>query len=90
LPVSQTEDFFHGRLDQMNDLRHPLAGLSTHMPWQEIEASLAGVIARKVKAGKKVEDPQTTFLVSGATSGMRGPLGSLRLVRRGRFKPMSL
>jgi hypothetical protein len=40
----------------MIDLRHPLAVLSTHMPWQEIEASLAGVIARKAKAGKKVED----------------------------------
>ncbi len=40
----------------MIDLRHPLAVLSTHMPWQEIEASLAGVIARKVKAGRKVED----------------------------------
>ena len=56
MPASQTEDFFRGRLDQMIDLRHPLAVLSTHMPWQEIEASLAGVIARKVKAGKKVED----------------------------------
>ena len=56
LPASQTGDFFRGRLDQMIDLRHPLAVLSTHMPSQEIEASLAGVIARKVKAGKKVED----------------------------------
>ena len=55
MPASQTEDFFRGRLDQMIDLRHPLAVLSTHMPWQEIEASLAGVIARKVKAGKRVE-----------------------------------
>ena len=49
MPASQTEDFFRGRLDQMIDLRHPLAVLSTHMLWQEIEASLAGVIARKVK-----------------------------------------
>ena len=40
----------------MIDLRHPLAVLSTHMPRQEIEVSLAGVIARKVKAGRKVED----------------------------------
>lgn len=28
----------------------PLAVLFAHMPWHEIEASLAGVIARKVKA----------------------------------------
>jgi IS5 family transposase len=40
----------------MIDLRHPLVVLPTHMPWQEIEASLAGAIARKVRAGKKVED----------------------------------
>jgi transposase, IS5 family len=56
LPASQTEDFFRGRLDQMIDLGHPLAVLSTHMPWQETEASLAGVIARKVRAGKKLQD----------------------------------
>jgi transposase, IS5 family len=49
LPISQTEDFFRGRLDQMIDLRHPLAVLSTHMPWQEIEASLAGVILVRLK-----------------------------------------
>ena len=48
MPISQTEDFFRGRLDQMIDLRHPLAVLSTHMPWQEIEASLAGLIARRL------------------------------------------
>jgi transposase, IS5 family len=56
LPTSQTEDFFRGRLDQMINLRHPSAVLSIHMPWQEIEASLAGLIARKIKAGRKVED----------------------------------
>lgn len=36
-----TEDFFRNRLDQMIDLRHPLAVLASRMPWQEIEASLA-------------------------------------------------
>ena len=36
-----TDDFFRNRLDQMIDLRHPLAVLANRMPWQEIEASLA-------------------------------------------------
>lgn len=34
-----TDDFFRNRLDQMIDLRHPLAVLANRMPWQEIEAS---------------------------------------------------
>jgi len=33
LPASQIKNFFRGRLDQMIDLRHPLAVLSTNMPW---------------------------------------------------------
>jgi transposase InsO family protein len=36
-----TDDFFRNRLDQLIDLRHPLAVLANRMPWQEIEASLA-------------------------------------------------
>jgi IS5 family transposase len=36
-----TDDFFRNRLDQMIDLRHPLAVLANRMPWQEIGASLA-------------------------------------------------
>ena len=34
-----SDDFFHSRIYQMIDLRHPLAVLASHMPWQEIEAS---------------------------------------------------
>jgi IS5 family transposase len=51
-----TGDFFRNRLDQMIDLRHPLALLSTRMPWQEIEASLAQCLAPQVKTGMKIED----------------------------------
>ena len=50
-----TDDFFRNRLDQMIDLRHPLAVLANRMPWQEIEASLSQRWARQVKAGKKIE-----------------------------------
>jgi len=40
LPVARcpmTDDFFRARLDQMIDLRHPLAVLASRMPWAEIE-----------------------------------------------------
>ena len=52
--MSPVNDFFRSRLDQMIDLRHPLAVLASRMPWQEIEASLAHQFARQVKAGKNV------------------------------------
>lgn len=51
-----TDDFFRNRLDQMIDLRHPLAVLANRMPWQELEASLAHRFARRVRAGKRIED----------------------------------
>lgn len=40
--MSITAVFFRNRLDQMMDLRHPLALLASRMHWQEIEASLNG------------------------------------------------
>ena len=63
-----TEDFFRSRLDQMIDLRRPLAVLASRMPWQEIEASLAHRFAREVKAGKKIDDVD----LFGATSVLSG------------------
>jgi IS5 family transposase len=47
--MSMTEDFFRNRLDQLIDLRHPLAVLANRIPWQEIEASLAHCFARQVR-----------------------------------------
>jgi IS5 family transposase len=41
-----SDDFFRSRLDQMIDLRHPLAVLATRMPWDKIEAALAPHFAR--------------------------------------------
>lgn len=43
-------------MDQLIDLRHPLAVLANRMPWQEIEASFAHRFARLVRCGKKIED----------------------------------
>ena len=51
-----TADFFRNRLDQMIDLRHPLAVLSNRMQWQELEASFVHRFAHQIRAGKRVED----------------------------------
>ena len=46
-----TDDFFRSRIDQMIDLRHPLAVLSSRMPWQELEARVAHLFVRKAHEG---------------------------------------
>jgi IS5 family transposase len=45
----QTPDFFRARLDAMIDLRHPLAILSTRLPWKDIEAALAPSLTKAVR-----------------------------------------
>ena len=82
--MSPVNDFFRSRIDQMIDLRHPLSILASRMPWQEIEASLAHNFARKVKAGKKVEDiglfgPEVK-VVGGGISKAGRPRLPLRLM----------
>jgi hypothetical protein len=42
-----TDAFFRFRLEQMIDLRHPLAVLAKRMPWAQIEATLAPTFAHK-------------------------------------------
>jgi IS5 family transposase len=49
-----TDDFFRSRLDQMIDLRHPLAVLARRMPWTHIETALAPAFTRKDRAGKPI------------------------------------
>ena len=50
-----TDDFFRARLDQMIDLRHPLAVLANRLPWPDIEAALAPAFERKNRQGQVVE-----------------------------------
>jgi len=50
-----TDDFFRARLDTMIDMRHPLVVLSTRMPWEQIEATLAPLFAHKARSGRVVE-----------------------------------
>ena len=64
-----TEDFFRARLDQMIDLRHPLAVLASRMPWAQIEASLAPVLAHRDRKGRLSEGADMfgpTLAVAGA------------------------
>ena len=46
-----TEDVFRARLEQMIDLKDPLAVLSSRLPWTQIEAALAPAFARKHRDG---------------------------------------
>ena len=44
-----TPNFFRSRLDQMIDLKHPLAVLATRRPWAVIEAAVAPKLAHQAK-----------------------------------------
>ena len=64
-----TDDFFRARLDQMIDLRHPLAVLAKRVPWSAIEASLAPRLAHRDKRGRLIEGSDLfgpTLQVAGA------------------------
>jgi hypothetical protein len=52
-----TDDFFRSRLDQMIDLKHPLAVLATRLPWAAIEAAVRPKLvhqAKSVEADRKL------------------------------------
>ena len=42
-----TTDFLRARLDQLIDLKHPLAAWSTGLPWAAIEAAMASKLVRQ-------------------------------------------
>ena len=48
-----TDDFFRARLEQMIDLRHPLAVLATRLPWSAIEAALAPKLAHQARPARR-------------------------------------
>lgn len=77
-------DFFRARLDQMIDLKHPLAVLATRLPWSELETSLAPCFAREKRAGElcEVEDlfGTHTVLVGAGVSAAGRPRLPMRLM----------
>ncbi|MGY6217833.1 transposase, partial [Methylolobus aquaticus] len=49
-----TDDIFRARLDQMIDLRHPLAVLARRIPWAQLEAALSPSFERRDRGGRVV------------------------------------
>jgi IS5 family transposase len=80
--MSHTADFFRSRLDQMIELRHPLAVLSSRPPWQELEANIAHLFAKKVRAGKDISDVGLFGGVAKVAGTGMSPAGRPRLPLR--------
>jgi len=74
-----TPDFFRSRLDQMIDLRHPLAVLSTRLPWASIEAVVAPKLAHQAKPAKRVLGEGLAGSFDGEFGGGVSPAGRPRL-----------
>ena len=79
-----TPDFFRARLDSMIDMQHPLAVLATRMPWAQIEASLAPMLAHRDRQGRTVQDVDlfgpTVEVVGGGISNRGRPRLPVRLM----------
>lgn len=79
-----TDDFFRARLEQMIDLRHPLAVLAQRLPWSQIEAALAPAFARGERAGQPREEVDlfgaATETVGAGISAAGRPRLTIRLM----------
>lgn len=79
-----TADFFRARLDQMIDLKHPLAVLAQRLPWAQIEQALAPNFAHKERQGKAVEGADLfgpTLVITGVGVSNAGrPKLTIRLM----------
>ncbi len=79
-----TADFFRARLDQMIDLKHPLAVLAKRMPWEQIEQALSPCFAHKNRSGKETAGTDLfgpTFAIAGGGISNAGrPKLSIRLM----------
>ena len=74
-----TPDFFRSRLDQMIDLRHPLAVLSTRLPWASIEAAVAPNLVYQGKPAKRAAGVDLAGAFEGEFGGGISPAGRPRL-----------
>lgn len=79
-----TDDFFRARLEQMIDLKHPLAVLGSWLPWAHLESVLAPAFARKNRDGKVIDDSDlfgaTVAIAGGGKSAAGRPRLSIRLM----------
>lgn len=74
-----TPDFFRCRLDQMIDLRHPLAVLARRLPWASIEAGVAPKLTRRAKPATRVIGEDLAGAFEGEFGGGVSPAGRPRL-----------
>jgi IS5 family transposase len=79
-----TDDFFRARLEQMIDLKHPLAVLAGRMPWDQLEIALAPSFVRKDREGKAMVGDDlfgmTVEIAGGGKSAAGRPRLSIRLM----------
>jgi IS5 family transposase len=79
-----TGDFFRARLEQMIDLRHPLAVLAGRIPWTQIETALAPSFERRDREGRVIETSDLfgpSVQIAGAGTSTAGrPRLSIRLM----------
>jgi IS5 family transposase len=79
-----TDDFFRARLEQMIDLKHPLAVLASRLPWAQLESALAPAFVRKSRDGKIIEGNDlfgtTLEIASSGPSAAGRPRLSIRLM----------
>ncbi len=79
-----TDDFFRARLEQMIDLKHPLAVLASRMPWDQLEIALAPSFVRKDREGKAMVGDDLfgmTVEIAGSGKSAAGrPRLSIRLM----------
>ena len=77
-----TDDFFRARIDQMIDLRHPLAVLAQRLPWAQLEAALAPCLVRKTPGPQGCPDGFDLFGPAPAAAGAPSNAGRPRLALR--------
>jgi transposase, IS5 family len=80
-----SDDFFRNRLDEMIDLKHPLAVLAARLPWDKMQAAIEPVFAHKarpVKVGGNQQDllGEVCQISGGAISNAGRPRRALRLM----------
>jgi IS5 family transposase len=73
--TTSTPDFFRSRLDQMIDLRHPLAVLAARLPWAAIEAALAPKLAPQAKPAQRLKGEDLAGALDGEFGGGISPAG---------------
>jgi len=74
-----TDDFFRARLDAMIDLKHPLAVLSTRLPWAAIEAAVAPKLGRQTLPAKRIRGEDLLGAYDVEFGGGVSPAGRPRL-----------